>query len=73
MSMICGSKNSTYWTDNPSIGHIPIRIQGKNFETFYIVDVACHIYLYLVWRRSSIDTCKTISSDKASIDILDTF
>ena len=38
--VIRGSKNSRYWTDNPSIGHFPNRIQRKNFETFYIVDVA---------------------------------
>ena len=29
-----------------------IRIQGKNFEIYYIVDVACSIYLYIVLRRS---------------------
>ena len=28
------SNNSAYWTDNPSIGHIRIRIQGKNFDFF---------------------------------------
>ena len=33
--------NRAYWTDNPSIGHIRIGIQGKNFEIVYIVDVAC--------------------------------
>ena len=38
--------NSTYWTDNQSIDHIRIRIQGKNFEIIYIVDVTCSIYLY---------------------------
>ena len=49
----CAARNnSTYWTDNPSICYIRIRIQGKNFEIFYIVDVACPIYLYLVLRRS---------------------
>ena len=25
---------------------------GKNFEIFYVVDVTCSIYLYLVLRRS---------------------
>ena len=40
------------WTDNPSIGHIYIRIQGKNFKMFYIADFACSIDLYLVLRRS---------------------
>ena len=44
--------NSTYWTDNLSIRHIRIRIQGKNLKCFYIIDVACSIYLYLVLRRS---------------------
>ena len=34
-----------------SIGHIRIRIQGKNID-FYIVDVAFSIYLHLVLRRS---------------------
>ena len=38
------------FVDNPSIGRI--RIQGKNFEILYIVDVACSICLYLVLRRS---------------------
>ena len=42
------------------LGHIRIRIQGKNFEMFYIVGVACSIYL-------------TISSDEGSINITDTF
>ena len=31
---------------------IRIRIQGKNFENFYIVDGACSFYLCLVLRRS---------------------
>ena len=35
-----------------SIGNVRIRIQGKNFEFFYIVDVVCSIYLYLVLRQS---------------------
>ena len=29
--------NRTYWTDNPCIGHIRFRIQGKNFENVYIL------------------------------------
>ena len=43
---------TVHCTDNPSIGHIRIRIQGKNFEIVYSVDVACSFYLYLVLRRS---------------------
>ena len=40
----CAARNiSTYWTANPSIGHIRIPILGKNFDFFYIVDVACSI------------------------------
>ena len=32
--------NSTYWKDNPSIGHFRICILGKNLDICYIVDVA---------------------------------
>ena len=48
----------TYWTDNPSIGHIRIRI-----ETLLMSPV-----LFL-----SVFGSEKISSDKGSIDISDTF
>ena len=47
----CESRNNrTYWTDNPSIGHIRIHIQGKNFEIVYIVDVVCFVFIRWIFR-----------------------
>ena len=40
-------------------------MQGKNLDMYYIVDVACSIYLYF--------GTETITTDEGSIDMLDTF
>ena len=48
---ILGGGNDFFFTE---IGHTRIRIQGKNFEIKYIVDVPWSIYLYLVLRRSAL-------------------
>ena len=58
--------NSTYWADNPSIGHISIHIQDKNFEFFTLLMSPVLFICILVGTE-------TISSDEGSIDISDIF
>ena len=41
--------NSTYWTDNPSIGHICICIHDKNFQIRFFTLLMSHVLFICIW------------------------